>query len=176
MPDTPVVPHRRFTFASVYSLLGLFGAMVVHTATFTSFSLSPDNPIFWILHIGIFPVSLSMVFSLTKWSERRRGPFGLPTSRLRWRELRAYLPPWTVVAGKILLVYVVINFLLTMLHLSAANHAAAGATPALDPEQARYTVRAFSGHWLMFYTVLTLYYLFVPPTALSTDSARQAAV
>jgi hypothetical protein len=67
-----------------------------------------------------------------------------------------------------------LNFMLASSHLAAAGHAAAG--QQMDPEQARYTVRAFSGHWLVFYAMPTLFFLFVPPGAQPKESVSQAAV
>jgi hypothetical protein len=143
-------------------LLALCVAIVVHAATFTSYSMSPSNPLFWILHIGIFPLFIPMVFGLRKWSQTQTGPFGFKSSRLRWRELLVYFPTWVPKAVVILFVYVMINFLLAVSHLPAGGHASAAAMQSMDPEQGRYLVRAFSGHWLVFYTAPTLYYLFVP--------------
>lgn len=175
MSDTRIARHPRLTFASAYGLLGLFTASVVHVSTFTSASMSPDNPLFWILHVGIFPLFFAMVFGLRKWSETRSGVFGFNSRQLRWRELVDFLPPWSVKLGAILFAYAVINFLLSVSHLQSGAHVSAGAQ-AIDPEQARYLVRAFSGHWLVFYAVPTLYFLFVPPGAKPADEEGQASV
>jgi hypothetical protein len=100
------------------------------------------------------------------WVERTRGTLGFPTSRLRWRELRLHVPRWAVRLENILFGYAMVNFLWAMSHLSGARIGAA--------EEARYTVRAFSGFWMLLYTVSTLFFLFVPATPRTGDS-RQAA-
>ena len=157
-------------------MLGLFMATVIHASTFTSFSMSPTNPLFWIMHIGIFPLFIPMVLGLRKWSEVSSGPLGFKTSRLRWRELLAYLPPWSVRLGAILFAYAMLNFFLSVSHLPSGGHASAATIIAMDPEQARYLVRAFSGHWLLFYAVPTLYYLCIPPSATPANADQGAVV
>lgn len=176
MSDAQIVRNFRLGFASAYGLLGLFIAIVVHVSTFTSFSMSPDNPLFWILHIGIFPLFFAMVFGLRKWSETRSGVFGFKSRQLRWRELVVFLPPWSVKLGAILFAYAMINFLLSVSHLPSGAHVSGGAAQPMDAEQARYLVRAFSGHWLIFYAGPTLYFLFVPPGAKPAEEAGRAPI
>ena len=175
MTDAPIVPRLRLNFASVYGLLALFIAIVVHASTFTAYSMSPSNPLFWILHIGMFPLFIWMILGLRKWSEVQIGPFGFKSSRLRWRELVGYFPPWIVKLELILGAYVMINFLLAVSHLPAGAHLSSGAARSMDPEHARYLVRAFSGHWLIFYSAPTLYYLLVPPAAVPAQIPGQTA-
>lgn len=175
MTDARIAHPLRFNFASIYGLLALFIASVVHVSTFTAFSMSPSNPLFWILHVGIFPLFFAMVFGLRKWSETRAGTFGFKSRQLRWRELLVYLPPWAVKLGAILFAYAMANFLLSVSHLPSGAHASATSVQAMDTEQARYLVRAFSGHWLVFYAVPTLYFLFVPSTAAPADTEQPAS-
>jgi hypothetical protein len=172
---TSIVPRYQLNIGSIYGLLGLLIAFIVHAATFTSFSLNPNHPLVWILHIGIFPLFVSMIFRLQYWVEMRRGPFGLPMSRLRWQELRAFFPAWAVALEPILTLYVMITLFLTISHVSTSSHVNLGAMQAANPEIARYTVRAFSANWLIFYAVPALYYLFVPLSAVPSDSTRQPA-
>ena len=157
MPDTRVTPHARLSLGSVYAVCGFIVALVVHVATFTPYSMSPANPFFWILHLGIFPIFIPTVLGLRRWSDVRSGFLGFKTSRLRRREILAFLPKWSVRAAALLFAYTFINFALSSGHLPSGNH---GSTSIpLDPEQARYLVRAFSGHWLFFYAVPAIYFL-----------------
>jgi hypothetical protein len=91
---------------------------------------------------------------------------GFSTSRLRWRELRLHFPRWAITLENILFGYALVNFLWAILHLSGASVGAA--------EEGRYTVRAFSGFWLLVYTVSTLFLLFVPATPLPGKSHQAA--
>ncbi|HMA03188.1 MAG: hypothetical protein ACM34L_04130 [Gemmatimonas sp.] len=173
MPDAPVVPHARLNVGSVYGMLGFLAALAVHESTFTASTLSPDNPLFWAMHAGIFPLFFPMVFGLRKWSETRTGAFGISTRRLRWRAILPYLPQWAIAVGAVLFVYALINFVLAMNHMPPRGPVGVG-TRTMDPEQARNLVRAFSGHWLLFYAIPTLYFLFVP-SAPRTDSGGRAS-
>jgi hypothetical protein len=165
-------PRARLTIGSAYGVVGLLLAAAVHASTFAPVPLNPDHPLFWLLHVGIFPLFFLMMWRLRAWSEQRRGLLGLPTARLRWRELLSYLPAWAIGLAVLLFVYAGVNFMSAMPHLSAG---ASGGSGVISPEQARYTVRAFSGHWMIFYAVPTLFFLFVPASARPEDS-RQAAV
>lgn len=173
MTEPVVRPHAQLNFASVYGLTGLLIAGAVHASTFAPSTLSSDHPLFWVLHIGIFPLFIPMVFRLQKWTASTPGILGIRTSRLRWRALLPYFPRWAAGLGVILFTYASLSFMLAWTHVAAAGHAAAG--QAMDPERARYTVRAFSGHWLLFYAMPTLFFLFVPANAEPGESASQAA-
>jgi hypothetical protein len=105
MPARPAVPHASLNVRSVYGLIGLLAALVVHASTFTASSLSPDNPLFWIMHVAIFPLFIPMVYGLRKWSEMSSGPFGIERRGLRWRAVLQCFPRWAVAAGAVLFVY-----------------------------------------------------------------------
>ena len=173
MPDTPVVPHARLNAGSVYGMLGFLASLAIHESTFTASSLTPDNPLFWAMHAGIFPLFFPMVWGLRKWSETRTGIFGMETRRLRWRAILPYLPQWAIAVGAVLFVYATVNFFLAFNHMPQRGPVGVG-TRTMDPEQARYLVRAFSGHWLMFYAIPTLYFLYVP-SAPRTDSVGRTS-
>lgn len=49
-------------------------------------------------------------------------------------------------------------------------------TQILTAVQAVYTTRAFSGHWLVFYTLPALFFLFVPADARPATESPEAAV
>ena len=164
-------PRARLTLGSVYGLVGVLIAAAVHASTFTSAPLPPEHPLFWIMHVGIFPLFGAMVWRLRAWSEQAKGPLGIPTTRLRWQELLSYLPAYAIALGGLLFAYAMVNFLLAMSHLPS-GHGGGGSVGAGD---GRYVVRAFSGHWLIFYTLPMLFFLFVPSSARPDDSRRAAA-
>jgi hypothetical protein len=172
MTDKQYSPRGRLTLASAYGVAGLLTAVAVHASTFTAVPLRPEHPLFWMLHIGIFPLFIPMVWRLRAWREQTRGMLGLPTSRLRWRELLAYLPAWAIAIAGVLFAYAMVNFFLAMSHLPAGHAAGSG---SIGVDEARYTVRAFSGHWMIFYAIPTLFFFFVPATA-RPDESGQAAV
>lgn len=168
MSDTYVVPQARLTPIGLYGLVGLAIAMAVHASTFTADPMSPEHPLFWILHVGIFPLFFAMLLRLRVWSERIPGRVGRASSRLRWRELRPYFPQWTVTLGAILFAYALVNFLLSVSHLPPSHR---GPHVPVTLEQARYTVRAFSGHWMIFYAVPAMFFAFVPSAARPAESS-----
>jgi hypothetical protein len=86
MPDPPVVPHARLNAGSIYGMIGFLAALAIHESTFTASTLTPNNPLFWAMHAGIFPLFFPMVWGLRKWSETSAGAFGMATRRLRWRD------------------------------------------------------------------------------------------
>lgn len=172
MSDARVAPDLRFGIASAYAVVGLLTATVVHASTYTSFSMKADNPLFWILHIGIFPIFILMVSQGRKWRVQASGPLGRESSRFRWRD---YLPPWAMRGMAILIAYAVVNLVVSISHLQSSAHGSSGAVVNMTPEQARYLVRAFSGHWLIFYAVPMLFFLYVPRNPSPVESERRSS-
>jgi hypothetical protein len=159
-------PAGRLALGSIYGVAGVVIAAAVHASTFASVALSPDHSLCWSLQVGVFPLIVLMMWRMRAWLEHTRGTLGFPTSRLRWRELRLHFPRWALTLENILFGYAMVNLFWAMSHLSGASVGAA--------EEARYTVRAVSGWWMLAYAVATLFFLFVPATPPPTSS-RQAA-
>ena len=169
MIELPFRPHARRNGLSIYGAVGFTVAALVHFGSYVGHTIRPENPLFWLLHIGIFPLFLVMVLRLRAWQTSRRGMFGFRRAQLRWRELLAYVPVWVPPLVVLLFAYVMVNFLL------ATSHLPSGGGPAVEsPADAIYTVRAFSGHWLIFYALPTLFFTFVPPDARPAEVARDA--
>lgn len=82
----------------------------------------------------------------------------------------AYVPVWVPPLVVVLFAYVMVNFLLATSHLPAR-----GAATVPSPAEATYTVRAFSGHWLIFYALPTLFFTFVPRDARPAEGAQDIA-
>ena len=87
--------------------------------------------------------------------------FGIKQNKLRWRELLVYFPAWTPPLVVLLFAYVMANFFFAAGHLPPRGTAAGMPTGA----EAVYLARAFSGHWLVVYTVPMLVFAFVPSDA-----------
>jgi len=156
MTDTRVVPRARLTIASACGIGALLLAAAVHAATFTSTPLRPGHPLFLLLHVGIFPFAGLMIWRLREWPRKSDGVLGFP------KALSPYFPPGTNRLGLVLFVYFVANFVLSLFRLPA-HHAG-----ELTPEQARAMERMFSAGWLVVYTQLTFFFLFVPASALES--------
>jgi hypothetical protein len=171
MREVSAEPRVRLTFLAVYGLLGLAVAAAVHLGTYVGRGLDPDHPLFWLLHVGLFPPFFVFVFRLRAWTSARRGAFGLKQQALRWRELLPYFPAWVIALVSLLFFYTMANFLLSIGHLPTK-----GSGVPLTGAQSVYMVRAFSGHWLLFYALPALFFTFVPqdarPISASADGER----
>jgi hypothetical protein len=170
MREVQFRPRARANLLSLYGALGLTASAIVHFGTYFGRGLSPDHPLFWALHIGIFPLFFVFVWRLRAWQSVRRGFLGFKQRQLQWRELLGYFPRWVPPLVLLLFAYVMVNFFLSVARLPAN-----GSDTPLTSAQAMYTARAFSGHWLIFYTLPMLFFAFVPagaqPAADGPDSA-----
>jgi ABC-type branched-subunit amino acid transport system permease subunit len=156
-------------------MIGFAAAAVVHFGTFAGSPIRPAHPLFWGLHFGVFPLFILMVLRLRAWQGESRGALDIAGRRLRWRELRPWFPSWATTLGILLFAYAAVNFLAAS-HLGRSAQAVASRGAQLPPEQAGYVMRAFSGHWLVFYGLPTLFFLFVPAAARPASPTPEAAV
>ena len=170
MLEQQVRPRARANGLSIYGAVGLIVSGIVHFGSYIGHTIRPENPLFWLLHIGIFPLFFALVFRMRAWQTSRPGVFGFPRAQLRWRELIGYIPVWVLPLVVMLFAYVMVNFFLATSHLPQR-----GATTTESPAQAMYTVRAFSGHWLIFYALPTLFFTFVPADARPAPVAPDTA-
>ena len=170
MLEVAVRPRVRLNVLALYGALALTIAAVVHFGTYVGRPISASHPLFWLLHVAIFPLFIVFVLRLGAWQGERRGAFGLKQRRLRWGALRPYFPRWVPPLVALLFVYVLGNFFFSVLHMPTKG----SRTPLTDAHMV-YMVRAFSGHWLIFYTLPALFFAFVPwnarPPVDPTDSA-----
>lgn len=148
----------------IFALTGFFLALTAHIAAWCGVAVSEHVPFIWVLHVGVFVVFIPMVLAMNK-------TLG---SRPSFQQIRAGFPAWVVVAGIGLLAWTMFNFMLSMSGLEGE--------PGLS-ESGRYVlsrrgqlireinfdeftrlkalqVRAFSGHWLLFYFVPYAYFMF----------------
>jgi len=115
-----------------------------------------------------FPLFFFFLVRLKRWQRKER-LFKKDSEPSHWRQLLRFFPGWVIPAVIALSVYTFANFLLSVQHLP--DHAT-----TLTPLVSLYTVRAFSGHWLLFYAIPTIYFGFVPASAYPKVQGGDAAV
>jgi hypothetical protein len=151
----------------VYGLTGLCIATIVHLGTYLGTSIQPTNPFFFVLHLAVFPLFFVFIFRARRW-QGKRSLFSR-SEPSHWRELLQYFPPWAIPISVALFAYTFLNFALSAQHLP--NHAS-----TLTTSESLYLVRAFSGHWLLFYGLPTIYLGFVPANARPSTGKDRAEV
>jgi hypothetical protein len=141
---------------ALYGLLGIATAAVIHFETYFGLSIDPKDPLFLLVHIAIFPLFFVFILRARRWFGR--ASFFNRSEPSHWRELLSFFPFWVYPAGLVLFAYTGVNFLLSVQHLP--EHSS-----NLTATEARYVVRAFSGHWLFFFSIPTIFFGFVPRDA-----------
>lgn len=168
MLEVPYRPRARVNFLSVYGLIGLALAAVVHVGTYVGHVLSPNHPLFFGWHIGIFPLAATFVFRSRAWEGARRGGFRLKQIRMPHSEFRPYVPAWVPPLLALLGAYAIAIFILSAIHFPPKGHG------TLTAPQAMYLVRGFSGFWLLFYAAAALFFLYVPADAKPVADSAEA--
>ena len=151
-----MTPQWRTSPLALYGLLGIATAAIIHFETYFGLSIDLKDPLFFVVHIAIFPLFFAFVLRARRWSGRVS--FFNRSEPSHLRELLRFFPLWVYPAGLVLFVYTAVNFLLSVQHLP--NHSS-----NLTGTEARYMVRAFSGHWLFFFSIPTVFFGFVPKDA-----------
>jgi hypothetical protein len=160
----PARPALHWTFFGVWAALGFAISAVVHALSYFSMAAQSSWPWVWVLHVGVFPPFIVMMTRLRRWRERT-GPW---SSRSRIGELSPYFPRWVLVLPIALVIYLAFNFANATSHLPQ-HHEAPPTDAASAHEIEVYTIRAFSGFWLLFYAAPALFFLFVPSSAAPRD-------
>lgn len=144
------------------ALVGFIAALIVHLAAISQLFMIQDFSFVWVLHVGVFAVFVPFVFSARK-------NFG---NTIPFQLLRELFPPWVLYAGKILMLYVVVNFIIFMIRSEWASPSILNGKFMLtehgkiireitEDEYHFYKnniLRGFSGHWLIFYFVPFAYF------------------
>jgi hypothetical protein len=157
-----LTPQWRTSPLALYGLLGIATAAIIHFETYFGLSIDLKDPLFFLVHISIFPLFFAFVLRARRWSGRVS--FFNRSEPSHLRELLRFFPLWVYPAALVLFVYTAVNFLLSVQHLP--NHSS-----NLTGTEARYMVRAFSGHWLFFFSIPTVFFGFVPKDARPQGSA-----
>jgi hypothetical protein len=151
LPDRSIGWYRPFFYLA---LAGFFTSLAVHLSTYAGYYPFQEN--FWFLHIGIFAVFIPAFLG-----NRRGNPPGSRSNRVH----TDHYPQWLKRFCDIVFAYTLLNFTLSM-YLShggapniqdgkyvLSNHGMI----IRDLTEAQYyyykslLIRAFSGHWLLFY-------------------------
>lgn len=115
--------------------LGFLASLVAHLMALAGVS-PPGGAAVMGLHIGVFAVWIPAVIVSIRSNLGQR-------NRLSWKQLLSGCPPWMFYALMALFVYAFVNFFVAIEHAPAAK----SSTRALTSS----TLRAFSGHWMLFY-------------------------
>jgi hypothetical protein len=120
----------------VYAAAGLILSLAVHLLSF--FGLQPGGTtLFEVLHIGIFPLWLPVVFVASKRSSgARRKDF--------WKAALAGCPTWMRYMTYGFFAYAILNFVLFLV-VAPTGRQLGGAPPSS-------VWHGFSGHWMAFYS------------------------
>ncbi len=120
------------------SAVGLILSIIAHISALLGIDLGIGSKVF-ILHIGIFVVWLPTVLVMQKMTK------GCKQSDI-WKVALIGCPDWMKKVTYGIIGYAIINFVIFMFLVPnhPTNHSGA-ATPE--------TVRGFSGHWMVFYSV-----------------------
>jgi hypothetical protein len=139
---------------AIYGIVGFTLSLLVHLLSYAGVAAQEHVPLTMLLHVAIFPLFLVFILRVKRWETGSWWNRGL-----RWRAMLPYLPVWARVAVPLLFVYATINFFTSMSRLPP--HGAGGGPAPPSYEAAVYDARLFSGHWLVFYAVPTLFFLFL---------------
>lgn len=166
--DDLTVPGLNLTKRALgtLALLGFLASMTVHVLTFVpGFAVTMHSPI-WLLHVGIFPPFVALVFAL------RAEMKGVPPAEAK-RHFLGLLPRWGKALFLVAFYYALVNFGLFMLRTGGASAERSGSGYVLTShgrvvrhvtkeealENEAQTTRGFSGHWMAFYLLPALYFL-----------------
>jgi hypothetical protein len=123
--------------------LGFSLSVAAHVASIAGVPL-PGGQSVWLLHAGIFVVwfPTALIASRIMRGVRRQDV---------WKVTLSGCPAWMRLAAKVLIGYVIVNFVYFMATSGQRVHSSGAAPPSV--------IRGFSGHWMLFYGVafMTLY-------------------
>jgi hypothetical protein len=161
-------PNRTKRAVGLVALVGLVASIAVHVSTFLGTDVAATmNPAVAIpLHVGLFPPFFATVYAL-------RAELKGADGRELMRHLRGMVPIWARVLFLVAFYYAIVNFGLFMVRPGGASvQQRQGETILTEhgrvvrkvtPEEAaRHEVlvaRGFSGHWVVFYLMPTLFFL-----------------
>ena len=135
---------------------------IAHLVTFLGIAPNKICPWIWLLHLGIFVVWFPMIFVSGKTMK--------PGYRKSFKELMPHAPSWMPRLCGILFAYALFNFFFTIFVLNKGGNPSVidgekvlqshgKIIRKLSDEEYRwheaYSVRMFSGHWMLFYGIAT---------------------
>jgi hypothetical protein len=165
--EKPFSPTLQVTFLSLYGLVGFVLSLVIHLGSFGAMVLPTSSVIFFVMHLGIFPLFFAFVLRARVWQQSADSGWFSVRSSWPSRELLAYIPWWAIILVIALFLYAFINFFLAT---GALSGRLAGGELS-EPQGAR----AFSGHWMLFYGLPAVFFSFVPADAQPSRAPDRAA-
>lgn len=156
--DKPRRPTFQATFFSVYGIVGLVLSAFIHVGSFGSMVIPSDSGVFMLMHVGIFPLFFVFVMRAREWqvsaSGQAKGLSYHVRSSIPSAELLAHFPWWAIVFVLALFIYAMINFFVA----SGVGFGRVSSDSLTDAQSARL----FSGHWMLFYGLPSVFFGFVP--------------
>jgi len=180
--DELTAPESNGTKRTVglVALVGFIASVVVHVSTFLGTDVAATmNPAIAIpLHAGLFPPFFAAVFAL------RAELKGVDGRELK-RRLLGIVPIWARVLFLVAFYYAVVNFGLFMVRTGGmsvqqragenvlTNHGRVirKVTAEEAAQHETLVARGFSGHWMVFYLVPTLFFLSRPGRRASPEAS-----
>lgn len=151
----------RFTLTllTILAAVGLALSVAAHALTFAGVDPQREIPGVWLLHLGIFVIIVPTIFIGRRLS-RDNGEVEF------WQRITKNTPTWLHALTMILFVYTFFNFFYCTRYLNEGGvpselrgelvlHSHGAVIRKLTPEEFErhraYSVRGFSGHWMVFY-------------------------
>ena len=148
--------------------VGLIAAVLVHGLTYVSVDAAAQFPAIWGLHLASIMITVPVI-----WHLRRS-----VSSRSRLGDFRNLLPPWAAGICVAAIVCAAANFALCILFteggsatvkdgnyvLQSHGRLIRSLTAAEFAQQKLYVTRMFSGHWVLFFLISSLYFLTRKPS------------
>lgn len=146
---------------SITAFIGFCISLLVHLTTFLGINPARHIPWVWGLHVGIFVVFIPMIFAQ-----------GLTPKKDFWPKMFARTPRWARYLTKAFFAYALINFALFFVLSEGGvpqerdgkyvlhNHGNVirELSEAEYERQNAYVLRGFSGHWMVFYLMPSLFF------------------
>lgn len=116
-----------------FAIVGFGVSLIVHISSIFGIDLSEDYPAVWGLHVAAILIMFPAIFSVRKKSNTKSA-----------KGIFQGTPKYLFILSVVCFVYAFLNFFLIFtLNFAAGNATDVDAT----------TMRAFSGHWMLFYAV-----------------------
>jgi drug/metabolite transporter superfamily protein YnfA len=171
---------KRVYFAfGLLALAGFIASLLVHLAALSGIDVEEQIPAVWALHGGIFVVAI--VYTILNRNKAKVKP--------SWDMLGSAFPRWARLVGAGLLAYAVLNFVLFITATEGGNpiirdgkyHLLNHGALIRELTLAEYAaakanvIRGFSGHWMVFYFILSASFLLKQETPAVQGECRSIA-
>jgi hypothetical protein len=174
---SPQSPFLRL--CGILAVVGFVISLLVHASTF--FGVVPPKMTF-LLHFGAIVIFIVAVLDWTRVAMSRRTTRSMAEARRAHAELSRQsiraVPTWIKVVCVLCFAYTALNFVLLFVNMEGGapgnegNHyylhihgkKVRDLTADQFHQMEAYEVRGFSGHWMLFYLISAVFFLYVSPT------------